>query len=142
MMAEFVVEQVTWHEAEASLRLIREAVFMQEQRVPEELEWDGEDERALHLLAIDPAGKPVGCARILRDGHIGRMAVLRPWRGRGIGQRLLQAALDVVATLGRHEAFLDAQTHAIAFYERLGFVAEGAEFMDAGIPHRQMRRPL
>lgn len=141
-MAGFTILQVSWNEAEASLRLIRETVFMREQQVPEELEWDGEDEHAIHLLAGDDEGRPVGCVRILRDGHIGRMAVLRPWRGQGVGSALLQGAIEVVRSLGRHQAFLDAQSYAIPFYERAGFSAEGEEFMDAGIPHRHMRLKL
>jgi predicted GNAT family N-acyltransferase len=141
-MPDFTIRRATWQEAEPALRHIRETVFMQEQNVPAELEWDGEDAQALHLLASDQQGHPIGCARILHDGHIGRMAVLKPWRGRGIGHSLLQRAVEVVRTIGCREAFLDAQCYAIPFYERSGFIAEGEEFMDAGIPHRHMHLPL
>lgn len=141
-MTDFQLEQTRWQDNEAALRLIRETVFMREQNVPEALEWDGLDGDAIHLLARDPQGSPIGCARILHDGHIGRMAVLKPWRGQGVGHRLLQRAVTIVKALGCREAFLDAQSYAIPFYQRLGFIAEGEEFMDAGIPHRHMRLPL
>ena len=138
----FIVEPVTWAVAESQLRHIRETVFMQEQNVPEDLEWDGKDEAAIHLLALDGENTPIGCARILQDGHIGRMAVMQRWRGRGVGRVLLRRALDIVREQGCSEAFLDAQTHALSFYEREGFVTVGEEFMDAGIPHRHMRCTL
>ena len=136
------IEKTTWAEDESALRAVRKTVFMDEQQVPEELEWDGEDETAVHLLARTSAGEVVGCARILRDGHIGRMAVLRQWRQRGIGRALLRQAIVVVTALGCREAFLDAQTHALPFYEQEGFHAQGDVFMDAGIAHRHMRREL
>lgn len=137
------VRQAHWAGAdEAALRHIRETVFMQEQQVPEALEWDGEDAAATHLLAESADGNPIGCTRILADGHIGRMAVLKPWRGQGVGSALLQRAVEVVSGLGCREAFLDAQSYAIPFYERHGFHAEGPEFDDAGLPHRHMRCAL
>ncbi len=142
MIHSFTISQLEWRQGETSLRLIRETVFMHEQKVAEELEWDGEDEGAIHLLASDDEGKPIGCARILHDGHIGRMAVLQPWRGRGVGTALLKQALAAVRARGCSEAFLDAQRYAIPFYERLGFQAEGDEFLNAGIPHRHMRLTL
>lgn len=137
-MGDFSVKTVNWQDEANALRQIRETVFMQEQNVPEELEWDGEDEAAIHLLAFDAQANPIGCARILHHGHIGRMAVLLPWRGRGVGSALLQLAVEVVTGPGCKEVFLDAQSYAIPFYERQGFIARGEEFMDAGIPHRHM----
>lgn len=142
MSVSFTIEQCEWRQCEGALRQIREIVFIREQSVPVDLEWDGEDVNAIHLLAIADSAESIGCVRILSDGHIGRMAVLLPWRGQGIGQALLRLAIAVVRDSGCTEAILDAQTHAISFYEREGFVAEGAEFMDAGIPHRHMRCPL
>jgi predicted GNAT family N-acyltransferase len=141
-MTDFQLEQTRWQDNEAALRLIRETVFMREQNVPEALEWDGLDGDATHLLVRDPLGNPIGCARIQHDGHIGRMAVLKQWRGQGVGHTLLQRAVALVKALGCNEANLDAQSYAIPFYQRLGFIAEGEEFMDAGIPHRHMRLPL
>ncbi|MDH5784397.1 MAG: GNAT family N-acetyltransferase [Chromatiales bacterium] len=124
------------------MRRIRESVFMQEQQVPADLEWDGEDEGAIHLLAYDDTHSAIGCARVLADGHIGRMAVLKPWRDNGVGSALLREAIAVVREFGCDVAFLDAQCEAIPFYQREHFVAEGEVFLDAGIPHRKMRLPL
>ncbi len=126
---------------QAALRDIRGAVFIDEQRVPVELEWDEFDDESRHWLAsIDR--RPVGTARLLRSGQIGRMAVLREFRGRGIGATLLSAVIDAAAAEGRRELFLHAQTHALAFYRRFDFIEVGPEFMEAGIAHRIMRRTL
>ncbi len=129
------IDPVTWQEAGEPLSAIRRAVFINEQNVPEALEWDGRDDDALHLLATAD-GLPVGCCRMLPDGHIGRMAVLKPYRGRGIGAKLLTRLL--ADTKAHKRVFLDAQVSAIGFYQRFGFSAHGPVFMDAGIPHRRM----
>lgn len=135
------VRQVSWQTHKAELRVIRETVFMQEQSVPEALEWDGLDAEASHFLAtID--GLPVGTARLLSDGHIGRMAVLADWRKQGIGSALLSHAIEAARRQGLPSVFLDAQIHALTFYELQGFIAEGEVFMDAGIPHRHMSLSL
>lgn len=126
----------------ADAAFVRRTVFIKEQQVPEALEWDGLDAGAFHLVARDDAGRPVGSARMLPDGHIGRMAVLKPWRGRKVGTALLRRMLEEAARRAFPRVYLDAQVHAIGFYEGLGFVAEGEEFMDAGIPHRRMVRQM
>ena len=141
-MAEFQLEQTRWQESEAALRLIRDAVFMQEQNVPEALEWDGLDSDAIHLLARDSRGAPIATARMLSDGHIGRVAVLVPWRGHGIGKALVQRLLQIASAQGLSAVDLDAQVEAIPFYQGLGFSAQGEHFMDAGIPHRHMHKAL
>lgn len=138
----FAVRHASWQQDNASLRLVREQVFIQEQHVPVALEWDGEDEAALHLLAEDSKGQPVGTARMLGDGHIGRVAVLPKWRGRGVGTSLTRYLLKLALEQGFSELFLDAQVEALGFYRRLGFRAEGEVFMDAGIAHRHMRLVL
>lgn len=129
----------------AACHAIRRAVFIREQSVPEALEIDGLDDAAIHLLAA-VEGRPVGCARLLIDGatgKIGRVAVLPEARGTGLGAALMRAALDELRRIpGVTTARLGAQTHALGFYERLGFVAEGPVFDDAGISHRMMTRPL
>ena len=133
------IRRVSWSDAGAELREIRVAVFVREQHVPGELEWDGMDESCLHVLAETAAGEAVGTARLLRDAHIGRMAVLPAWRKRGVGGMLL-VELMVAARERRQDAVeLSAQTHAIGFYQRFGFEVFGGEYMDAGIPHRMMR---
>lgn len=135
----FQISAVDWHSAKTQLSAIRTAVFIQEQHVPAELEWDEFDQEARHLLASDSAGKAIGCARILSLGSIGRMAVLPAWRNHGVGSALLRASIDLCMKNGCHEIRLSAQTHAIAFYEKAGFTICSEEYLDAGIPHRDMR---
>ncbi|MEL7254102.1 MAG: GNAT family N-acetyltransferase [Pseudomonadota bacterium] len=123
---------------------LRRVVFMVEQSVSEEDERDGMDDQAHHILASQD-GRPVGCARIFLDGDvgkIGRVCVLSDQRGTGLGKALIEACLTHLQTLGATRAKLGAQTHALGFYEALGFVAYGDEFDDAGIPHRMMERRL
>jgi predicted GNAT family N-acyltransferase len=132
------IRPADWQRDETVLAEIRRRVFIEEQAVPADLEWDGEDAAAQHWLALQD-GTPVGTARLLRNGHIGRMAVLARSRGHGVGTALLQAVLEQARGHGWREVYLHAQTHALAFYERLGFIATGPEFIDAGIPHRTMR---
>ncbi len=120
---------------------LRRIVFIEEQSVPEAEEVDGRDAGALHLLArLD--GLPVGCARLLvmgDTGKIGRVCVLQDYRGQGIGVALIQSALEVLrAQPGVLRAKLGSQTHAIGFYEKLGFTPVGPEYLDAGIAHRDM----
>jgi len=130
-----------WNSDAAALAEIRREVFVREQQVPENLEWDGEDEAALHWLAL-VNNEAVGTVRLLRNGHVGRMAVLKSWRQRGVGSVLLNTVIQYAQSQDSRELYLHAQTHALAFYERHGFIAEGPEFMDAGIPHRTMRKTL
>lgn len=124
---------------------LRRVVFIEEQGVSVEDEVDGLDPQAIHLLAWDE-GRPVGTARILVKGDmgkIGRVCVLPGARGTGLGAALILAALDELRKLpGVREAHLGAQSHATGFYEKLGFAVEGEEFIDAGIPHRHMSRAL
>lgn len=121
-------------------RMVRLAVFVVEQQVPIELEWDENDAACWHAVAYDGNGTPVGTGRLLPDGHIGRMAVLKAWRGTGIGSAILRGLMDKAEALGYGDLLLNAQTDAVPFYSRHGFVTEGPEFMEAGIPHRAMRR--
>lgn len=124
---------------------IRRAVFIEEQSIPEAEEWDDADGTAVHFLALDNEA-PAGTARLVPvDGiaKIGRVAVLREWRGTGLGRRIMEHALDHARRAGFPAAKLDAQVYAIPFYERLGFIAEGPEFDDgSGILHRHMTRQL
>jgi predicted GNAT family N-acyltransferase len=138
----WAVRPAVWERDDEALRLIRFAVFVVEQHVPEELEWDGIDAACEHAIAEDEAGSPVGVGRLLPDGHIGRMAVLREWRGRGVGGALLERLVALARERGHAVARLNAQTHAMPFYESHGFVAVGEAFDEAGIPHRAMERAL
>lgn len=135
------VRQTDWSQDAAALRNLREAVFVIEQHVPVALEWDGIDAQCLHVLAqID--GVPVGTGRLLPDGHIGRMAVLREFRGRGIGSAMLLHLIELARAAGVRLLILNAQTHAMAFYRRFGFIADGETFLEAGISHIRMTRTL
>ena len=132
---------VTWAEAQSELVDIRRRVFVEEQGVPLELEWDGLDESAEHVLAKEH-DTALGCARLLPGGKIGRMAILPEARGRGIGHSMLHAILEHLQASGVAEARLSAQTHAIPFYEKCGFTVCSETYDDAGIPHRDMKLKL
>jgi predicted GNAT family N-acyltransferase len=138
----FNVGLVEWRDAERELRTIRTAVFIVEQQVPEALEWDEMDTRSTHALARDAEGSPIGCGRLLPTGYIGRMAVLAPWRGRGVGAALLVALVDLARERGHARAILNAQARAMPFYVRHGFAPTGERFDEAGIDHRVMTRTL
>ncbi|MFE9242022.1 GNAT family N-acetyltransferase [Nocardiopsis sp. NPDC006938] len=129
----------------AAVFVIRGAVFVAEQRVPIEEEWDDRDSTAAHLLAVVD-GVPVGTVRLVDQGDgsglLGRMAVLPDGRGNGTGAALVRAAEDLARESGLARVELHAQTHALGFYERLGYTAHGEEFMDAGIPHLHMEHQL
>lgn len=128
----------------ATCRHLRRVVFIEEQGVPESDEIDDKDDTAIHLLARED-GTPVGSARLLilgDTGKIGRVCVLKSHRGTGLGAALIHAAITELRSHGLARAKLGSQTHAIGFYERLGFTATGPEYIDAGIPHRDMILPL
>ena len=142
MTPPFRVRRAGWSRDDTQLRQIRAAVFVVEQGVPLDLEWDGIDAECAHVLAYNDDNLAIGTGRLLPDGHIGRMAVLEPWRHRGVGSALLRELMAIAKERDMQEVVLNAQIQASAFYERHGFVAEGESFLDAGIPHLRMRRPL
>jgi predicted GNAT family N-acyltransferase len=131
-----------WDEHSKTLRAIREEVFIVEQEVPRSLEWDGEDSHSTHFLAVNAIGEYVGCARLLNNGQIGRMAVLARHRGKGIGALLLAAAVDAGTAAGFERLFLHAQRYAEEFYRQGGFLPYGEEFTEAGIAHIAMEMML
>jgi len=135
------IRLLDWESAQADAKPIRFTVFVDEQRVPAEIELDEHDARCVHALAyVD--GQPVGTGRLLPDGHIGRMAVLKSQRGKGIGKALLRALLEAARRRGDREALLSAQVHAVGFYRAEGFQPEGPVYEEAGIAHQAMRRSL
>ncbi len=138
----FTVRLANWQDDCLALRLVRETVFIHEQRVPAELEWDKLDTKCLHLLAVDSAESPIGTARLLPDGLIGRMAVLKEWRGRDVGSALVLRLLEEARERQIEQITLNAQLHARGFYVKFGFQIVGKEFMDAGIPHVRMNLRL
>jgi predicted GNAT family N-acyltransferase len=138
----FVVRPVNWIASREKVRAVRRAVFIEEQKVPEELEWDEADDRAYHVLATSAEGESIGTGRLKLDGQIGRMAVTRQWRGRGVGAAILQSLLELARKEGCNAVRLHAQCHALHFYTKFGFIAVGGEFDEAGIPHRAMELKL
>jgi predicted GNAT family N-acyltransferase len=130
-----------WSEAKAEAQRIRFAVFVEEQGVPAELEMDEMDARCVHALAFE-GSQAIGTGRLLPDGHIGRMAVLKAWRGRGVGASLLARLVQAARERGDAEALLSAQVHALGFYRSHGFAAYGEVYEEAGIPHQAMRLDL
>ncbi|WP_162300032.1 GNAT family N-acetyltransferase [Kineobactrum sediminis] len=138
---ELTLRVADWQEDLATLRAIREQVFIIEQAVPREIEWDDKDDTAVHILGT-LGDEPVACGRLLPDGKIGRMAVLAPYRGRGIGAAVLQALVDEAGKQGLDSVYLHAQAHAGDFYARGGFSTYGEPFLEADIPHIAMRMPL
>lgn len=131
-----------WTRLRDDATAVRHAVFVVEQNVPPEIELDEFDAVCVHAVAYDADGQVLGTGRLLPDGHIGRMAVHRRARGTGVGARLLQALVEAGRAAGHSRLMLNAQTHARGFYERQGFVVDGPEFMEAGIPHVAMTRVL
>jgi len=138
----FRIRRADWQGDEPAIRRVRQKVFIDEQGVRPDEEWDGLDARCLHVLAIDGQGAAIGTARLTEDGKVGRMAVLGPWRKKGVGAALLEALIAVARDRGIRRLSADAQVRALGFYEEHGFVAEGPEFLDARIPHRRMYRDL
>lgn len=136
------VDKADWQKDNTTIRHIRYLVFVEEQKVPLELDFDGRDPACIHVLAYDEKGQAVGTGRLQSNGRIGRMAVLREVRGKGVGTAMLNRLQEFAREAGHAEVFLDAQESALPFYRKNGFVPEGESFLDAGIPHRRMRLAL
>lgn len=139
---QYAVADVTianWHLSQSAAKPIRFAVFVAEQHVPVELEWDEMDAVSLHAIARDANGAPIGTGRLLPDGHIGRMAVVSPQRGRGVGSSILAVLMREARQRGDVSVVLHAQRSAENFYRRHGFQPEGEPFIEAGIEHIAMR---
>ena len=121
------------------IKHIRKSVFTQEQNVPESLDFEGKDPDAIHALVRD-GNRHVGTGRMLNDGHIGRVAVLKEYRGMGFGKNITIALIEEAKRLGIKRVFLGAQLHAVDFYKKWGFSEYGEVFLDAGIEHIHMER--
>jgi predicted GNAT family N-acyltransferase len=135
------IELMGWEAAREAASRIRVQVFVDEQRVPREIEMDDLDGACVHALAY-VQGRAVGTGRLLPDGHIGRMAVLRECRSSGVGGAILERLIEEARLRGMRNVILSAQTHALGFYRSHGFKEEGPVFEEAGIPHQAMRRVL
>ena len=125
---------------------LRTAVFVEEQRIPAEMEWDAADAECVHAVAYNRLGLPLATGRLLQHvpgvAKIGRMAVSQAVRSSGVGREVLEALMKAARARGDHEVLLHAQTSAAPFYARAGFTPRGAEFEEAGIPHVEMTRAL
>lgn len=142
MTESFRIRPADWARDQPAIVDLRTRVFVDEQGVPPEEEIDGRDPECLHVIAETGDGGVIGTGRLLPEGRIGRLAVDVAWRGRGIGRALLDALVACARERGFATVELHAQSRAIGFYEAAGFLAEGPEFEDAGIPHRHMWRAL
>ena len=141
ILSKVTIQQVTWQAAENELRAVRTPVFIEEQFVTPEFEWDDIDASAVHLLATYKS-QPIACLRIIHYQKIGRMAVIKKWRGIGLGAALLQKAISICKERGSKNIYLSAQTHAISFYHKAGFKQTSDEYCDVDIPHVDMRLDL
>ena len=141
-LRDLFIREADWLTDGKELSKIRHLVFIVEQEVPREEEWDGRDKESWHWLASNSLHRNIGTCRLLPDGQIGRMAVIKEYRGFGVGSGLLKAAVIKAGDLGFDKVYLHAQTHALEFYEHLGFTKTGKEFLEAGIPHFYMTQDL
>lgn len=141
-----VVRLGGWDELGSQAHAIRTEVFIEEQRIPAEMEWDDADATSLHAVAYNRLGQPLATGRLLEHvpgvAKIGRMAVRRAMRGGGAGRAVLEALMEAARERGYHEAVLHAQTSAAAFYARSGFIERGPTFDEVGIPHVEMVKTL
>jgi predicted GNAT family N-acyltransferase len=131
-----------WSELQSHAAAVRQAVFVTEQGIPQELEWDAADAQCLHAVIFDGASQAIATGRLLPDGHIGRMAVLPQFRRHGLGGRILEALVSAALERGHSKVVLSAQVHAVSFYRGHGFEARGGVYDDVGIPHQDMVRTL
>lgn len=136
------VRIAAWDSDQPGLREVRTRVFVDEQAVSEAEEWDGLDAECTHVVAETPAEGVVGTGRLHPSGKVGRMAVLPHWRGHGVGAMLLRRLIAAARSEGLDALYLHGQVPVLGFYARYGFIAEGEEFEEAGIPHRVMRLTL
>lgn len=139
---DFFLVPANWDIDQADLKHVRTEVFILEQAVPEAEEWDELDPRSQHVLARDNENRPVATGRLTPDHKIGRMAVLKEWRGKGVGDAIMRHLIERARALRYPSLEMHAQTHAIPFYAKFGFAPYGDEFMECDIPHRMMRLEL
>ena len=136
------VAPADWEAESSAIRSVRNTVFSDEQGISEALDFDGRDHECVQVLARLGDGEAVGTARMLPDGHVGRIAVHARWRGQGVGTRLVECLTEVARERGFTEIYLHSQAQAASFYTRLGYETRGDTFMEAGIEHVLMVRTL
>ncbi len=141
--ASFIVSRALWPQQDDTKQKkiifsIREQVFVIEQSVDADIEWDGRDHLCRHVIAFTKDELPIGTGRLLPGGHIGRIAVIRSWRNKGVGSAILKQLISIAIDEGVDSVYLNSQTQAMEFYRRLNFVPDGEVFMEAGIQHQKM----
>ena len=141
-ISDFRIEPADYKVDFDDLRAVRETVFIDEQNIPKEVEFDSVDSGCFHFIARNNQHQAIGTGRLTPDGKIGRMAVLKKWRGQGVGEALLLNLIDKARKLGWTEVSLNAQIAVVSFYEKFGFAKIGSVFTDANIPHQLMRLPI
>jgi predicted GNAT family N-acyltransferase len=140
--ADYFIVPADWNVDNDALRHVRTEVFVIEQRIPEAEEWDALDTGSYHVLARDTEDRPIGTGRLTPDHMIGRIAVLKEWRGRHVGDAIMRTLIERARAVGWPEVELHAQSYAIPFYAKFGFEPFGDEFVECDIPHRRMRLAL
>ena len=140
--ATFRIGEADWQVDQPAILIVRRAVFVREQGIPESLELDGLDSTCRHVLARSTALEPIGTGRLQADGRIGRMAVLEAWRGQGVGKAVLAALIQLAVQQQQRLVYLHAQAGAVEFYLQAGFKTVGQPFIEAGIEHIHLEKPL
>ena len=136
-MSEFTVVVGDWHSLQQHAQHIRELVFILEQDIAPEDEWDDQDPISIHFVVYD-ADQPIATARLLSNDHVGRVAVLKDYRSKGIGKLVMQEIIALAKQQQRKELILSSQVYATQFYSGLGFAVQGESYLDCGIPHVDM----
>lgn len=132
----------SWQHDKDKLQCVRHAVFVEEQQIPVDLEWDEKDKDAIHVIAVNDSDQPVATGRLLADGQIGRMAVLAEWRGKGVGRSMLNLLLNAAHRRGDRRIKLSSQQTACGFYLKQGFIQTGDPYQEAGRQHVAMHLEL
>ncbi len=134
----FSIQLVSFTRRENDIRLVRNTVFTEEQKISSSIDFDGRCPDCNHVLAWNEMKQPVGTGRMQKDGHIGRLAVIAEWRGNGIGAAMVNEFVSFAQNKGLKQAYLNSQEQALGFYEKCGFSSQGEIFYEAGIPHIKM----
>mgnify|MGYP001163680448 FL=1 len=140
MERDWIIRNAEWETESVLLYEVRSAVFVEEQGVDVSIERDGKDDQCYHSLAHDNSGKVLGTGRLSPEGKIGRLAVLKDWRGLGIGSEIMKNLIKQSESLGMSQTYLHSQVSVTEFYESLGYRQKGSIFEEAGIPHVVMLR--
>lgn len=132
---DLILEVTSWAQDRLCIETVRRTVFIEEQGVPEHHEWDHADENSSHVLAMSEKRDVVGTGRLEPNGKIARVAVVAEYRGQGVGSAILNRLIRAAKDAGHDRVYLHAQTQALNFYKKMGFISDERAFLEAGIPH-------